>query len=149
MKDTVQAWLHCLSLVAALLGTSAGSGSAQEPGPGTTPRIRDLAGSRDRPGLFTQRLVIPPGFCSPVHTHDRDLHGLVLRGVLLMGLADSLGRLEVREFPPGSFVPVPAGQPHVEGSLVETEIHLSGIGPLRTTAVDSARLSLCTTRTGE
>jgi hypothetical protein len=60
-----------------------------------------------------------------------------------MGFEDSAGRIEVREYPAGSFVPVPAGRRHVEGSPVETEVHLSGIGPVRTTVVDSTRRNRC------
>jgi hypothetical protein len=107
------------------------------------PKITELAGSRNAPGLFTQRLVLPAGFCGPVHTHDHELHGLVLRGALLMAVADSIGRLAIHEYPSGSLVVVPAGRRHLEGSRVETEIHLSGIGPLRTVVVDSATAERC------
>jgi quercetin dioxygenase-like cupin family protein len=113
---------------------------ASKPG---APRITELAGSRETPGLFTQRLVLPAGFCGPVHTHDRELHGLVLRGLLLMAVADSTGRLATHEYSSGSFVVVPAGRRHLEGSRVETEIHLSGIGPLRTVVLDSASAARC------
>jgi hypothetical protein len=110
----------------------------------SAPRVTNLAGARDRPGLFTQRLLLPANFCGPLHIHDHDLHGLVLRGILRMGFADSAGRVTVREYRAGSFVAVPAGKVHVEGSAVETEIHLSGIGPLVTTVVDSSRTQRCT-----
>lgn len=40
----------------------------------------------------------------PVHTRDGELHGLVLRGALRMGIADSAGALRVREHPARSFV---------------------------------------------
>jgi hypothetical protein len=114
-----------------------------EEGCPAAPRVTNLAGARDRSGLFTQRLLLPANFCGPLHTHDRDLHGLVLRGILRMGLVDSTGRLDVREYSAGSFVVVPSGRRHVEGSPVETEIHLSGIGPMETTVVDSTSPRLC------
>ena len=125
--------------IAALMLLGAPVLRAQDTGPSTAPRVTDLAGDRNRPGLFTQRLLLPANFCGPLHTHNHDLHGLVLRGILRMGFADSTGRVTMREYPAGSFVPVPAGKAHVEGSAVETEIHLSGIGPLATTVVDSTR----------
>jgi hypothetical protein len=118
--------------------------AAQAPGQNGVPRATNLAGARDQPGLFTQRLLLPAGFCGPLHIHDGDLHGLVLRGALLMGFPDSTGRLVVREYPAGSFVVVRAGRRHVEGSRVETEIHLSGIGPLGTTVLDSGQPQRCT-----
>jgi quercetin dioxygenase-like cupin family protein len=132
-----------LALTIGLLGAGVGALSAQDTGRTAAPRVTNLAGARDRPGLFTQRLFLPAHYCGPLHTHDRELHGLVLRGVLQMGFEDSAGRIEVREYPAGSFVPVPAGRRHVEGSPVETEIHLSGVGPVHTTVVDSTRRNRC------
>ena len=140
MIDPVRA-----SILAAIVASLASvSVAAQAPTQGGAPRATNLAGARDRPGLFTQRLLLPADFCGPLHIHNGDLHGLVLRGALLMGFPDSTGRLVVREYPAGSFVVVTAGRRHVEGSRVETEIHLSGIGPLGTTVVDSDQPLRCT-----
>ena len=132
-----------LAITAGILTAAAGSLNAQDTGQAAAPRVTNLAGARDRPGLFAQRLFLPAHYCGPLHTHDGDLHGLVLRGVLQMGFEDSAGRIEVREYPAGSFVPVPAGRRHVEGSPVATEIHLSGVGPVHTTVVDSTRRNRC------
>lgn len=141
--EAVPSWLRIVGVAAAFLGSTWCLGSAQANSRVSAPRVTELAGSRGQPGLFTQRLILPANFCGPVHTHDRDLHGLVLRGVLLMGVADSTERIRVREFPAGSFVVVPAGRRHVEGSKAETEIHLSGIGPLKTVVVDSTSRRRC------
>ncbi len=139
----MRSFTRSVGVFAALLSLRFLDAAGQDPGAGAGPRTTDLAGRRDRPGLFTQRLVMPAGFCSPLHIHDQDLHGLVMHGVLRMGFPDSAGRVEVRDYPAGSFVPVPAGRRHVEGSAVETEIHLSGIGPVRTTVVDSTGARHC------
>lgn len=136
--------LALCGLTAVFLSTAAGACRAQVQKPAAAPRVTNLAGSRDRPGLFAQRLFLPAGFCGPIHTHDGDLHGLVLNGVLQMGFVDSAGRLDVREYPAGSFVPVPAGGRHVEGSPVDTEIHLTGVGPITTEVVDSTTPRRCT-----
>lgn len=136
--------LRSLGCAVLLLGACAGTLNGQEPHQAATPEVTNLAGARDRPGLFTQRLLLPANWCGSVHIHDHDLHGLVLRGILRMGFADSAGRLDVREYPAGSFVAVPAGRVHVEGSVAQTEIHLSGIGPLVTTVVDSSKRPRCT-----
>ena len=138
-------WRRAIA-AAIMLAASACHARAQEPG--AAPRQEPLAGSRDRPGLFTQRLTLPARSCGPVHTHNSDLHGLVLRGTLLFGIADSAGRIEVRPYPAGSFVPVAAGEPHVEGSGGETEIHLSGIGPLETRVLEPADPSRCEAAVG-
>jgi hypothetical protein len=132
-----------LLVVVAALGGTTSSLLAQEVGPGSAPRVTNLAGARDQPGLFTQRLLLPAGYCGPLHNHNHDLHGLVLTGILRMGLVDGTGRLDLREHPAGSFVPVPAGQVHFEGSVGVTEVHLSGIGPLVTTVVDTGGRERC------
>ncbi|HEY7505730.1 MAG TPA: DUF6010 family protein [Gemmatimonadales bacterium] len=144
LNAAVPSALRALGFAVTLLGATAGELGAQNSGQVTAPRVTNLAGARDQPGLFTQRLLLPANYCGPLHTHDHDLHGLVLRGILLMGFLDSAGTLEVRQYSAGSFVPVPAGKVHLEGSPVETEIHVSGIGPLVTTVVDSAPGLRCT-----
>lgn len=118
---------------------------SREPASASGPRVVPLAGSRDQLGLFAQRLILPPGYCSAVHTHNGELHGLVTRGTLRLGMADSSGKLTVGEYPEGSFVPVPAGRAHAEGAKAgqETEIYVTGIGPIRTTIVDSAKATGC------
>jgi quercetin dioxygenase-like cupin family protein len=117
----------------------------KEPASASAPRIVQLAGSRDQPGLFAQRLTFPPGYCSTVHLHNGELHGLVLRGSLRLGIADSGGKLTVGEYPEGSFVLVPAGRAHVEGAKAgqEAELYVTGVGPIRTTIVDSANAKRC------
>jgi hypothetical protein len=137
--------LRPLGYAVVILGVAQGRLGAQQPSQ-AAPRVTNLAGARDRPGLFTQRLLLPANFCGPLHIHDHDLHGLVLRGILRMGFADSTGKVTLREYPAGSFVPVPAGRVHVEASSVETEIHLTGIGPLVTTVVDSSKTQHCRPR---
>jgi hypothetical protein len=144
LNAAVPSVFRAVGLAVTLLGARAAALDAQDSGQATAPRVTNLAGARDRPGLFSQRLLLPANYCGPLHIHDHDLHGLVLRGILLMGFVDSAGTLEVREYPAGSFVPVPAGRIHLEGSPVETEIHLSGIGPLVTTVVDSTTTLRCT-----
>lgn len=116
-----------------------------KPASGSAPHIVPLAGARDQSGLFAQRLILPPSYCSPLHTHNGELHGLVVRGTLRLGIADSSGKLTVSDYSEGSFIPVPADRAHVEGSRAgqETEIYVTGIGPIQTTIVDSVKPSRC------
>jgi hypothetical protein len=116
-----------------------------KPDPASAPRVIPLAGARDRPGPFAQRLILPPGYCSALHTHNGELHGLVMRGILRLGIADSTGKITVREYSEGSFIPVPAGRTHVEGSGSgeETEIYVTGVGPIQTAIVDSTKADRC------
>ena len=113
--------------------------------PASAPRITPLSGARDRPGLFAQRLILPSGYCSALHIHNGELHGLVIRGTLRLGLADSVGKVTVRQYSEGSFIPVPAGRAHVEGAAAgqETEIYVTGLGPIQTAIVDSTKANHC------
>lgn len=122
-----------------------GEGRLAVPGGEFQPKVTRLAGDRDRPGLFAQRVTFAPGSCSPVHTHDRELHGLVTRGTLRLGVADSAGAIVVREYPVGSFIPIPAGRAHVEGAGAsgESEVYVTGVGPVRTVVRDSTSRKTC------
>jgi len=127
-----------LSFLAGTLLLAPAAAAGQQPPDSPRPRMVPLAGARETPGPFAQRLVLPRGYCSALHTHDGALHGLVLRGTLRLGLQDSSGQVVVREYPAGSFVPVPAGVLHVEGGAEEVEIYVTGVGPLRTIAAESS-----------
>lgn len=63
----MRVWPRALCSVVVLLGSSVETGLGQEPDRRTGPGVTNLAGGRDQPGLFTQRLVMPASFCSPVH----------------------------------------------------------------------------------
>lgn len=134
-----------LILITALLIAACGGATriVRAQGPGGGPHVATLAGARDKPGLFAQRVTFPTGSCGPLHTHDRELHGLVLRGTLLLGVSDSGAPPVVHAYTQGDFIPIPAGRVHVEGAADEAEVYVTGVGPVATAIRDSASSRAC------
>ncbi len=98
-----------------------------------------LAGDPAQPGLFAYRLQFPDGAQVPPHTHNVDLHGVVLSGELLVYFAETISpAVAPRRLTPGSFLVVPAGTPHYEVARGETVLHVSGYGPMTTVPVGAS-----------
>lgn len=108
----------------------------QETAPDGT-RYALLEGTRDRAGEpFTYAFHIPAGFWDPAHSHSADARVLVVRGTLWLGYGEALDRAAMVAYPAGSFVLVPAGAWHFDGSDEDTLILGVALGPWSTTYVD-------------
>jgi quercetin dioxygenase-like cupin family protein len=92
-----------------------------------------LAGPLDKPVPYTQRVRIAAGGMVSPHTHPDARYTTVLSGELAIGLGDTLDAAKETRYPAGSFVVMPAGQPHYSlaknGEVVYQE---SGYGPTGT-----------------
>lgn len=92
-----------------------------------------LVGRRELPGLFVERSIFPPGYRSNPHTHPGDMNITVISGVLNLAFTnhpDSATKAEA--YGPGSFVIIPANQPHFEWFTETAIMDITGIGPLQT-----------------
>jgi quercetin dioxygenase-like cupin family protein len=93
-----------------------------------------LAGPLDKPVPYTQRVRLAPGGVITPHTHPDVRQTTVLSGVLTVGLGEAVDAAKETRYPAGSFVIMPAGQPHYslakDGEVVYQE---SGYGPTGTT----------------
>jgi len=98
-----------------------------------------LEGRRDVPRVaFTYAFFIPAGFWDPAHWHTADARVAVLRGTLFLGYSDVMERLHAHSYPAGSYVLVPAGARHFDGSDENTLIIGTAVGPWSTHYVDHA-----------
>ena len=92
-----------------------------------------LAGPLDKPVPYTQRVRLAPGGAVTPHTHPDARYTTVLSGVLTVGLGEAVDAAKEIRYPAGSFVVMPAGQPHYslakDGEVVYQE---SGYGPTGT-----------------
>lgn len=92
-----------------------------------------LAGPLDKPVSYTQRVRLAPGGAINPHTHPDARYTTVLSGELTVGLGDTVDAARETRYPAGSFVVMPAGQPHYSlaknGEVVYQE---SGYGPTGT-----------------
>ena len=101
-----------------------------------------LEGRRDMEGAsFSYAFFIPAGFWDPAHWHSADARVFVARGTLYLGYGDVLEKSKARAFPSGSFVVVPAGMRHFDGSDEDTLIFGTATGRWATLYVDPRHAS--------
>jgi hypothetical protein len=101
-----------------------------------------LEGVRDQAGQpFSYAFFIPAGFWDPAHWHTADARVFVAQGTLYLGYGDTLDRAAATAYGPGSYIIVPAGQRHFDGSDEDTLIFGTAIGPWATFYVDPTQSS--------
>ena len=92
-----------------------------------------LVGRRELPGLFVERSIFPPAYRSNPHTHPGNMNITVITGTLNLALTGEPDSAAVtKAYGPGSFVIIPAGQPHFEWFTETTVMDITGIGPMQT-----------------
>ena len=95
-----------------------------------------LAGPLDKPVPYTQRVRLAPGGMIAPHTHPDVRQTTVLSGELTVGLGETFDAAKETHYPAGSFVVMPARQPHYSlaknGEVVYQE---SGYGPTGTSFI--------------
>lgn len=98
-----------------------------------------LEGVRDRAGVaFSYAFFIPAGVWDAPHSHAATARVFVARGVLHLGYGDRLDPAAARAYPAGSYLVVPAGAHHFDGSNTDTIIIGTAQGPWSTDYVASA-----------
>jgi quercetin dioxygenase-like cupin family protein len=92
-----------------------------------------LVSRRELPGLFVERAIFPSGYKSNPHTHPGDLNITVISGSFnLVFSSDPDSTAIAKVYGPGSFIIIPAQQPHFEWFTERTVMDITGIGPLKT-----------------
>lgn len=92
-----------------------------------------LVGRRELPGIFVERSIFPPGYRSNPHTHNGDLNITVITGSLNIAITNNPDSARIANvYGPGSFIKIPANQPHFEWFTETTVVDITGIGPLNT-----------------
>jgi quercetin dioxygenase-like cupin family protein len=110
----------------------------QSPNPDGT-RFALLEGRRDTDaGAFSYAFFIPAGVWDGPHHHSLTARVFVARGTLWLGYGNRLDRSKARAFPAGSYVVVPAGAVHFDGSDRDTIIIGTASGRWSTDYIDKA-----------
>ena len=139
--------------LAALVGGAGGAGEQAHkvmpsekvtfaPGPATLPegaQVAVLFGSPAEEGPFVIRLKFPAGYEVPPHSHSKEEHVTVISGTLGMNAGETLNREDSHILSAGSFVRMPAGQPHYAWTDEETVLQINGMGPFDITYVDESQ----------
>ena len=103
------------------------------------PRCASLEGDRTVANMpFTYRLKLPDGYRIPPHVHPIDGHLTVIAGTLNIGWGDKFDLNTTKPMPPGSFIVIPRGAPHLYWTQGETIVQSNGIGPWGVTYVNPA-----------
>lgn len=88
-----------------------------------------LEGNRNTEGeAFTYAFFIPAGFWDPAHWHTQDARVAVMQGTLYLGYGDEHSEADLKAYPAGSYVLVPANARHFDGSLEDTLIIGTAVG---------------------
>ena len=101
-------------------------------GPPTLPpgaEIAVLLGSPAEEGPFVIRLKFPADYEVPPHFHSKEEHVTVISGAFGMSTGKTHDRAMAPLLPEGSFVRIPAGEPHFAWTDRETVVQLNGVGP--------------------
>lgn len=96
-----------------------------------------LEGNRDRPGAsFTYAFFIPAGFWDKAHHHTTDARVAVVRGTLWLGYGPRIDKSAAGRYPVGSYLLVPGGATHFDGSDEDTIIIGTATGAWKTNYIE-------------
>lgn len=96
-------------------------------------RSATLAGTREPGVMFTYAFFIPAGVWDAPHSHGADVHLVVARGLLRLGLGPVMDRDAADGLAAGGFLHVPRGAVHFDGADEDTIIIGTATGPWTTT----------------
>ena len=92
-----------------------------------------LAGNRSKSGFFVERSTFPAGYKGLPHVHNGDLYVTILDGSAYMVMGSVFDTtLDIKPYGPGSFLVIPADQPHYEWFRETCVMQIEGIGPNET-----------------
>lgn len=150
MPPLARSAVALLTLYAALTAPAARS---EAPAQGWTPdaivwqmqgangtRYALLEGDRNSAAApFSYAFAVPAGVYDAPHRHSATARVFVAKGVLRIGFGARFDRSQLHDYPAGSYVIVPSGVLHFDGSDVDTVIIGTATGPWTTTYRDGSQ----------
>jgi len=92
-----------------------------------------LVGLRTKSGFFIERSWFPAGYKSIPHVHNADLYVTILQGSAYIGMGSRLDTtIDIKPYGAGSFLVIPADQPHYEWFTEPCLMQIEGEGPNET-----------------
>ena len=96
-----------------------------------------LLGESSQGGVWVDRAKIPAGRRVLAHTHPQDELVTVIEGTWYLGVGTKFNPTNLRAYPAGSFIVIPAGVPHFVATKESTVIvQLNGTGKFQTNYVE-------------
>ena len=112
-----------------------GPGSPSLP-PGA--KMAVIAGDASKEGPFTVRVKFPADYKIPPHFHPGNETVTVLSGTFYAAMGDTFDAAKAKAMPAGSFVMLPAKNPHFVYIKEETVVQVNAVGPWTLTYVNPA-----------
>ncbi len=92
-------------------------------------QIAVMTGDPNKPGPFSVRLKLPPGYKMTPHWHPQAQFMTVLSGTLRYGVGHKWDPAAMQELPAGGFLEMQARTSHYAAAESETILQVSGNGP--------------------
>jgi uncharacterized RmlC-like cupin family protein len=95
-----------------------------------------IAGDPTKPGVYVLRVKYAPGVMTRPHFNPEDRYAVVLQGTWWIGTGSEFEPAKAVAVKAGTFMKLPARQPHYEGAKDgETIVQIVGVGPSATLLV--------------
>ena len=92
-----------------------------------------LLSARNLRGMFIERSWFPKGYISVPHVHNEALYVTILSGSACLAFGSKMDTtINIKCAGPGSFVVIPADQPHYEWFREDCLMQIEGMGPSNT-----------------
>ena len=91
-----------------------------------------LFGDSSQGGFWIDRVKVPAGIRALAHTHPQDELVTVIEGTWYLGEGNRFDPSQLKAYPPGSFIVIPAGVPHFVAAKDNVILQLSGNGKFST-----------------
>jgi len=101
-------------------------------------KLAVLEGNPSGTGYYTVALKVPDGYKIMPHWHPKTERVTVISGDFHAGMGDKMDEAGSKDFPPGSFISIPANMHHFAFTKGETVVQISGQAPFKLTYVNAA-----------
>ena len=98
-------------------------------GPYKGAQIAVLLGDPSKTGMYVMRLKLPAGTSFAPHVHGQTENVTVISGTVWFGMGKKADQSQMKEYPAGTFVTVPADFPHYAMVKEDTVVQIEGMGP--------------------
>jgi quercetin dioxygenase-like cupin family protein len=99
-------------------------------------KLAVLQGDPGKTGPFVIRLMLPPGYKLPPHSHSQDESLTVISGTFYFGTGDKLEMSKAHALTAGGFHALAATDHHYAFAKTPTVVQVNGMGPFNITYIN-------------
>jgi quercetin dioxygenase-like cupin family protein len=101
-------------------------------------KLAVLQGDPGKAGPFVIRLMLPPGYKLPPHSHSQDESLTVISGTFYFGTGDKIEISKAHALNAGGFHALSGGDHHYAFAKAQTVVQVNGMGPFNITYINPA-----------